>query len=184
MPLENADFIEELNPAWPTGTDPKNEGDNHLREIKGALHGSFPGMNGAWNTNQKVRMAGADMSNSVVENVADGADPQDAVNQQQPTARVPGFISWGSVAANGSITGAGSGDFSVNKLGTGLYELVFNRQALPDSNNQAVTGNPLTAGNEFTCGYFPNIDGLRVNILVQRNGSAQDQAFSFMRMVL
>lgn len=44
MGLEVADRIDELNAAWPLGTDPKNEGDDHLRIIKASVQGSFPGI--------------------------------------------------------------------------------------------------------------------------------------------
>ena len=37
MGLESADTIAELNPSWPTGSDPKSQGDDHLRLIKGVL---------------------------------------------------------------------------------------------------------------------------------------------------
>lgn len=42
MPVETANFISELIPAYPAGTEPEKEGDNHLRTIKGALQGTFP----------------------------------------------------------------------------------------------------------------------------------------------
>jgi len=34
MPLETASTIDELNPNWPLGSDPKSQGDDHLRMIK------------------------------------------------------------------------------------------------------------------------------------------------------
>ena len=40
MGLESADDFTELNPAWPLGSDPKSQGDDHLRLIKGAMQGS------------------------------------------------------------------------------------------------------------------------------------------------
>lgn len=39
MPLENATNIGELNPLWPLGTDPKGQGDDHIRMIKRTLVG-------------------------------------------------------------------------------------------------------------------------------------------------
>ena len=46
MPIENplATTIDELNPAWPTGSDPVSQGDDHIRQIKQALLNSFPGL--------------------------------------------------------------------------------------------------------------------------------------------
>lgn len=37
------DNLEDLNPDWPLGTDPKSEGDNHLRGVKLALRGNIRG---------------------------------------------------------------------------------------------------------------------------------------------
>lgn len=43
MPLENATTIPELNPAFPLGSDPIGEGDNHIRMIKQVLQNSYNG---------------------------------------------------------------------------------------------------------------------------------------------
>lgn len=44
MGLETTfDYIDELNPDWPLPTDPKSEGDDHLRGIKLALQGNVRG---------------------------------------------------------------------------------------------------------------------------------------------
>lgn len=37
MPLESGDTIADLNPLWPLGSDPKSQGDDHLRLIKTVL---------------------------------------------------------------------------------------------------------------------------------------------------
>lgn len=39
--------VGDLNPLWPTGSESKAEGDNHLRNIKEALRISFAGFTGA-----------------------------------------------------------------------------------------------------------------------------------------
>jgi hypothetical protein len=47
MPLEpSVTYLNDLNPAWPTGADPKSEGDDHTRRIKSALKASFPNIGG------------------------------------------------------------------------------------------------------------------------------------------
>jgi hypothetical protein len=46
MPLENANYIASLNASNPTSTDPKSQGDDHLRMIKSALQNSFAGFTG------------------------------------------------------------------------------------------------------------------------------------------
>jgi microcystin-dependent protein len=45
MGLETVEFITDLNPAWPNGTDKVRYGDDHIRRIKTALKNSFPNIN-------------------------------------------------------------------------------------------------------------------------------------------
>lgn len=47
MPLESAIYINTLQPDWPTGRDPRSEGDDHLRAIKKVLQNTFPSIDGA-----------------------------------------------------------------------------------------------------------------------------------------
>ncbi|WBS00223.1 hypothetical protein OU994_18045 [Pseudoduganella sp. SL102] len=47
MPVESGSFIDDLNPAYPTAGDPKNEGDDHLRLLKALLKATFPNIDGA-----------------------------------------------------------------------------------------------------------------------------------------
>jgi len=48
MGLETGTQIQDLNPAWPLGSDDVSQGDDHLRLIKECLQGSFPGMTDSW----------------------------------------------------------------------------------------------------------------------------------------
>lgn len=43
MSLETAGFIKDLVPTNPEGTDPKSQGDDHLRMLKAVLKAQFPG---------------------------------------------------------------------------------------------------------------------------------------------
>lgn len=56
MPLETGDYLDNLVVTNPVGsTDPKSQGDNHLRLIKAALKNTFPGMAGrAWRFQEKA----------------------------------------------------------------------------------------------------------------------------------
>jgi len=48
MGLETGTYIDSLNSAWPLGaTDPKSEGDDHLRLIKSTVLNTFPNITGA-----------------------------------------------------------------------------------------------------------------------------------------
>jgi hypothetical protein len=56
MPLEDSEFISELNPAWPLGTDGVNTSDDQHRNTKGALVRSFP------NIDAEVTASSADLN--------------------------------------------------------------------------------------------------------------------------
>ena len=49
MALESATYINTLDAANPTASDPKNQGDDHLRMIKSAVKATFPNVAGAVN---------------------------------------------------------------------------------------------------------------------------------------
>ena len=97
MGLETGDTIADLNPNWPLGTDPKSQGDDHLRLIKEVMQSdalsldaggdvigpmSFEGfatfLDGmsvakASSFAQRTTMAGIDSSSSIVATGASGA---------------------------------------------------------------------------------------------------------------
>lgn len=52
MALESATYINQLRDDAPSGLDPKSQGDDHLRLIKGALKRTFPNVTGAVNVTQ------------------------------------------------------------------------------------------------------------------------------------
>lgn len=60
MPLEDANFISELNPNWPLGTDPVSAGDDHARVTKKAVQQSFP------NVDKEVTATADDMNGLAV----------------------------------------------------------------------------------------------------------------------
>jgi hypothetical protein len=47
MAVETVTYVGDLNPAYPTGSEPKSQGDDHVRNIKAALSNSFAGFSGA-----------------------------------------------------------------------------------------------------------------------------------------
>jgi microcystin-dependent protein len=49
MPVESGEFITDLNPNWPTGTDLVSAGDDHDRLTKEFVQNSFPNINAAVN---------------------------------------------------------------------------------------------------------------------------------------
>ena len=53
MSVENANYISQLDVLLPSGGDSIAEGDDHLRNIKKAVKGTFPNLNGACNLNDE-----------------------------------------------------------------------------------------------------------------------------------
>lgn len=96
MGLETVSFIDDLNSAWPLNTDPKSEGDDHLRAIKTALQASFPSLGGnifltannPWlYVDGSVAMTGAlDMGTQLINNVVDPVSAQDAATKASSEA--------------------------------------------------------------------------------------------------
>ena len=64
MPLDNAQFIAELSVTDPPGTDPLNQGDDHIRTIKLAVQQSFP------NVGSAVPQTGVQMAQMAIKNEA------------------------------------------------------------------------------------------------------------------
>lgn len=73
--------IEDLDDTLPSGTDPKSEGDNHLRNTKLALGLSFPNSDGAWNTTDQIKAGGFDAKLSPIVQVGTPVDEFDAVRK-------------------------------------------------------------------------------------------------------
>lgn len=48
MAVESATYIDGLNSAYPPGTDPRSQGDDHLRLIKAVLKATFPSATDVW----------------------------------------------------------------------------------------------------------------------------------------
>ena len=124
MGWEDPTYIEDFNtsaPGGPLPTDPKSQGDDHIRSVKDAINASFPGTNGPWKTSSTFECA-------------------PGVTEQQVTTR--GQIENGTVrnGAYGNISGAtftGVGVSSVNNDTTGKFVITFS-DAATSTNNQAL----------------------------------------------
>ena len=64
MALDNAEFISELSVLDPPGTDPLNQGDDHIRTTKKAVQQSFP------NVGSAVPQTGVQMAQMAIKNEA------------------------------------------------------------------------------------------------------------------
>ena len=81
MPVEIVNGIQDLNPAWPTATDPVSEGDDHSRAIKSAIQQSFPNMTGAWVTTSQIKANGFDATDTAIVNVGTPVNATDAARK-------------------------------------------------------------------------------------------------------
>jgi hypothetical protein len=66
MGLEAATYIEDLVGTNPTGSDDKNQGDNHLRLIKDVLQNQFPNLGDAAVTSSAAELNGSNMPTGMI----------------------------------------------------------------------------------------------------------------------
>ena len=101
MGLETGDFIEDLDPNWPLGTDPKSQGDDHIRLIKKTIQGSFPNTSGVVNL-------GAQIATQIF--TADGTyTPTVGMKSVKVTVIGGGGAGGGAPATNANQASAGGG---------------------------------------------------------------------------
>lgn len=100
MALESATFISGLNTSNPVGaTDPKSQGDDHLRLIKSTLLNTLPNITGAMNASH------TELNNLV--GVTGTTGTGDLVLSASPT--LTGTLTAAAITASGIISGDGSG---------------------------------------------------------------------------
>lgn len=117
MPLESATYISGLNAANPVGaTDPKSQGDDHLRLIKGTLLNTFPNLNAAVTpTPTELNLVGGSTGVTGTGNLVRSASPT-----LTGTALVAALTASGTVTANlFSGSGASLTALSATQLTTG-----------------------------------------------------------------
>ena len=98
MTVENAQFISELNPALPPGSDPLAEGDDHLRVIKQATQQSFP------NVDAVVNATSAEMNEQPEKNVAESLTAEWDMVAPDSTQRRMGYSSFPRLLENSGVT--------------------------------------------------------------------------------
>lgn len=101
MSLESADFIPGLVETNPEGTDPKSQGDDHLKLLKHVLKSQFPNFTG-----EAVSKTEAQLNSGLIQgNFGLGADPAaSGVSVQDANAiTATGFYNLNSPFANGPV---------------------------------------------------------------------------------
>lgn len=68
MGLEVVNVIEDLDPNWPLGDDPVSQGDDHIRNTKKAVQGSFPnlGPNPVTKTAEEINASGIPTGSMII----------------------------------------------------------------------------------------------------------------------
>lgn len=139
MPLETVtNGIQDLNPSWPTGTDPKSQGDDHMRNTKQAVQLTFPNSTAPWQTTNKITGGGFDASGVKIENVGVAVDATDAARKGDIDA-IQAIVD----AQNADITAIGD---EVDALGVRVDDVESDIAALPKTSWGAI-GATGTSGN-------------------------------------
>lgn len=149
MGLESATYISDLVATNPTSTDPKSEGDNHLRLIKSTIKTTFPNINGAVNATPAQLNTLVGLTSSTAElNILDGVTAStaelnfvDGVTsniQTQLDAKQPldsDLTAVAGLAATGLIARTGSGTAAARTITAGSARVTV-------TNGDGVSGNP------------------------------------------
>lgn len=121
MGLETVTFISDLNASNPVGTtDPKSQGDDHLRNIKLGLLNSFPNLTGAMTASH------TELNN--LDGITGKTGAGNIVLSVSPT--ITGMLTAATVAA-AALTGNGSGITSLN--GSNIASGTVAAARLPDA---------------------------------------------------
>lgn len=160
MPLESeVNLIADLNEAWPTGSDPKNQGDDHIRNVKKAVK--------ADDAADKARLDQLE---------ADVAQLQLFVGLSADR------IDWGYISSQGNIN-SGSGGFTVTKLTTGKYEINFTGGANAIEENTILCTCDASIGFTVAVPQWQSPNIVHVQTGYTSNNGAADLAWNFYRLV-
>jgi hypothetical protein len=154
MALESGSHIADLNTANPAGTDPKSQGDDHIRLLKSVLRNSFAGFPGA------VMVTGTETQ---------GADVNDYVVSISPA---PGPYATGMIVL-----------FKATHANTGAATLTINAlaaKALKDVDGEALAAGDIPSGGAVAA-LYDGTDFLLVsgNDRVARAGDSYTGAHDF-----
>ncbi len=190
MPLETGvTDLDDLNAAWPVGTDPKSEGAPHLRNIKTAAQASDAARQAAIATNSAdIGIIQTDLATVVADIAAlttrvETAEADISALDARLAAAELALVensSCGTVNSAGTKID-GSSDWTVLKTGTGVYRLTFTNAAL-GRDQHGVTANA-DDGQPVCISQVNRIDASSVEVEI-RNSLDQltDRGFQFVRV--
>lgn len=159
MPVESATYISDLNASNPVGaTDPKSQGDDHLRLIKSAVKASFPGVSGAVSaTHAELNFLDGTTGVTGSGNIALSASPT-----------FTGTMAAANITFSGALTGSGAALTALNasELGSGTVPDARFPATLP-----AVSGANLTNLNATSLASGTVADGRLSSNVPLKNAS-------------
>jgi hypothetical protein len=161
MGLEAATYIEDLVGTNPTGTDDKNQGDNHLRLIKDVLQNQFPSLGGV-----AVSVAAAKLNylSGVTSSVQDQIDTKSP--KSSPTFTGTLTVPTLTVTGNSTVVG----NVTANNLGEINYYTA-------DGANSLLTGSNLLGDTALELAAV-RISGVRVGNAITLAGRVDISGFS------
>lgn len=84
MTVEDVNFISDLDPTRPRGSDKISLGDDHIRNIKRSIKSTFPNVDGEVKPNEDElnTLVGIDISQTLEERLSEGADQINDINTE------------------------------------------------------------------------------------------------------
>jgi sugar lactone lactonase YvrE len=117
MTVESVTYIDDLDDTYPTGGDPKSEGDNHIRNIKTGITASFPNITGAMTaTHTELNTLDGITSTTAELNILDGVTATAAELNYLDIAAL------GTGATTKAVVVDGSGNYTWPVGGTLTYD--------------------------------------------------------------
>ena len=168
--------VQDLIDTWPEPSDPKREGDDHLRVIKKAVTESFPNMTAPWTTTDKATVGGLDATGNRIENVGGPVDRADAVAYSF-TARHFGIVN-DSGLGTGGTTGWAS-----QRLSTGHYRLTFSTAA-DDRTNQVLQVQIVAGATLVGWAQVDYVSSTVIDVYTMTAGGPVSLGWSFIRRYL
>lgn len=168
--------IQNLNPAWPLGTDQQSEGDNHIRLIKDAIQKTFPNSPAPWTAAQEIAGIGYNANSGRVQNVGAPTEADDAARKADLDGLAANFgaRSRGKVNAGGTLL-QGVNIQSVVRQSAGVYLVTF-AVAAASIDQQVIQASVASSANGFIRISGETTTACTVNTAAE-NGAAADRGF-------
>ena len=137
MTIESVTYIDDLNVSYPANTDQKQEGDDHIRNLKVALKNSFPQVSGAVTASHTELSYLASRTLTGTDDKIDNMDAGTVVVMRNDAADIP--TGWTQVVTWGDRALRLVGGSTVSTGGSVAFETAFKSQT-----TGALGGSPST----------------------------------------